>query len=89
MFESGKSIDEIAKERNLTASTIAGHLARFVVDGTLDLHRFVSPEQYKKAVEMLKDKDENISVFSALSPHFSQVEITFINAWLRKQNNAV
>ena len=89
MFEGGKSIEEIAKERNLTASTIAGHLARFVVDGTLDLHRFVSVEQYEKALEILKDKDKNVSVFGALSPYFSQVEITFINAWLRKQNNAV
>lgn len=86
MFESGKNIEEIAKERNLAASTIAGHLARFVANGTLDFHRFVSHEQYEKALKILKDKEENVSVFATLSPYFSQVEIRLMNAWISKKS---
>lgn len=87
MFESGKNIEEIAKTRNLTVTTIARHLAQFVTEGTLDLNRFISDEQYKKATKLLKNKDKDVSAFVALSPHFSQVEITLINAWWRKQGD--
>lgn len=86
LFKGGKSVKEIAQERKLVPSTIAGHLAMFVMDGTLDLHQFVSPEQLERAEEILKNKDENISVFGALKPHFSQIEITFIDAWLKRKN---
>ena len=85
LFQSGKSIEEIAKERDLKTSTIAGHLAPFVMDGTLDLHQFVSPEQLKEAEKLLKNKGEDLSVFGALAPYFSQIEITFINAWWKQQ----
>lgn len=88
LFESGKKIEEIAQERSLAISTIAGHLAQFVLNGTLDLYRFVSPKQYEKAIDLLKEKEEDISVFTALSSHFTQVEITFINAWMKKNQHS-
>jgi hypothetical protein len=45
LFKEGKSIEEIASERGLKESTIAGHLVRFVVSGDLRLEQFVSPEK--------------------------------------------
>lgn len=45
LFREGKTIAEIAKERNFTASTIEGHLAGFVYSGELDIRKLVSPEQ--------------------------------------------
>jgi len=39
MFQAGKSIEEIAKERGLSVSTIQGHLAYYVEEQQLDIHR--------------------------------------------------
>ena len=45
LFEEGKNIDEIAKERALAPSTIVGHLAKFADQGVLDLTRIISSEK--------------------------------------------
>lgn len=45
LYKEGKAIHEIAKERNLAASTIEGHLASFVSTGEIELDRFVSKEK--------------------------------------------
>lgn len=45
LFENGKTIDEIAKERGLTHSTIWGHFAKFAEQGILDLTKFLSQEK--------------------------------------------
>jgi len=42
LFKEGKSMAEIAKERNLAIGTIEGHLASFVADGELDINEMVS-----------------------------------------------
>ena len=43
MFNEGKSIEEIALERGLAETTIAGHLAEFAASGELDITSVVSP----------------------------------------------
>jgi hypothetical protein len=43
LWKEGKSIDEIAAERNMAVSTIEGHLAHFVGTGDLELGYFVAP----------------------------------------------
>ncbi len=50
MFNKGKTIIEIAKERNLVLSTIEGHLCFFVKKGELDINRLLSPEK-QRAIE--------------------------------------
>ena len=45
LFQDGKSIEEIAKERGLGLSTIEGHLARFVGTGELALDQMVKVEK--------------------------------------------
>lgn len=44
LFKEGKSIAEIAKERNFAITTIEGHLASFVANGELDINKMVSEE---------------------------------------------
>jgi uncharacterized protein YpbB len=44
-FVSGKTIDEVAKIRNLAVSTIEKHLSDFVKTGELEIGRFLSQEQ--------------------------------------------
>ena len=45
MFMQGKTIEEIAKERSFTVSTIEGHLARFVASGELDILKLIPAEK--------------------------------------------
>lgn len=45
LFQSGKSVKEIAEERDLTANTIEGHLAHYVGEGLLDIEQFISEKK--------------------------------------------
>lgn len=47
LFEEGKSIPEIARERGLVPETIFGHLAKFAEKGLLDLTRIFDKEKIK------------------------------------------
>ncbi len=45
LFKEGKSIAEIAKERNFAIGTIEGHLAYYVSNGDIDINKLVSLEK--------------------------------------------
>ncbi|ROI09269.1 AAA family ATPase [Chryseobacterium sp. H3056] len=47
LFESGKTIPEVAKERGLVPETIYGHLAKFAEQGLLDVSRIFAKEKIK------------------------------------------
>ncbi len=44
MFQGGRTIEQIAHERKLAATTIQGHLAHFVAMQQLDIHRLLNKE---------------------------------------------
>ena len=64
MYRDGRSIPEIAKERNLAVSTIENHLARFIATGEVSLDQFVSLEK----VEVIREAIIKFSESEALSP---------------------
>ncbi len=47
LYKEGNDIPSIAKKRNLTASTIEGHLAYFVGSGEIEINNLVSKEKQK------------------------------------------
>ena len=53
MFNEGKTIEEIAAERNFSNSTIEGHLAIYVGSGDLNVEQFVSAEKIKKIMHYI------------------------------------
>ncbi|MCG6185984.1 helix-turn-helix domain-containing protein [Maribellus maritimus] len=57
LFQAGKSIDEIANERGLAETTIAGHLAHFVRQNELDVALFLDKEKVEKIVQYFKHTD--------------------------------
>ncbi|HIP39306.1 MAG TPA: helicase [Desulfocapsa sulfexigens] len=59
MFNDGKSIEEIAKERGLVNSTIEKHLSFFVEEGTLSIDKLLSPEEQKAIAREISAKKEN------------------------------
>lgn len=62
LFESGKSIDEIAKERALNPNTIFGHLAHFIPSGEVKITDLISEAHYKELkISIPKHKFETLS----------------------------
>lgn len=53
MFKDGKGVSAIAKERNLSTSTICGHLAHFVGIGEIDINELVSNDKQKLIMEAI------------------------------------
>jgi len=46
LYTAGKSVEAIAKERNLTVGTVEGHLAHFVQLGIINVHELVAKEKF-------------------------------------------
>jgi len=53
LFKQGKTIAEIAKERNLAYTTIEGHLAGFISSGEIDVLDIVTEIKLQKILEIL------------------------------------
>ena len=80
LFQGGKTIPEIAKDRTLAVSTIEGHLAYFVGTGKLSIDRVIEPQKTKEILEYL----ENHRVIgineirTALGNKYNYAEIRFV-----------
>lgn len=55
LFQSGKSIADIAAERSLTPSTIEGHLAHFIEQGELDIFSVLEREKVESIARYLQE----------------------------------
>ena len=62
LFKSGKSIAEIAAERELTATTIEGHLAHFIGLGEVDIYEVLDQKMIEEGTTYFKtSKDQSLS----------------------------
>ena len=57
LWEAGKTIKDIAKERQLVTSTIEGHLSYFVGTGDISIDKFVSAEKVKRLSDYFKNQE--------------------------------
>jgi len=57
LYQSGKNLEEIAKERNLTVNTIMGHLANFTKSGEVKITDLISEERFKKIKQIIENND--------------------------------
>jgi hypothetical protein len=57
MFREGKSIEEIATERAMTAGTIEGHLSRYITTGEIKVTDVVPKDLVHLIAEELKKHD--------------------------------
>ncbi len=87
MYNEGKTIDQIATERNLAVSTICSHLFSFIHVGLLDIDRFISPEKRKKAMKIMDETEENGSAYQMLSDVLDKHEVNFFLSWRRSLKN--
>lgn len=51
LFQQGKTIEEIASLREMTAGTIEGHLAHYVAQGSLEVKQFISAEKLEDIIK--------------------------------------
>ena len=80
MFKGGKTIPEIARERNLATSTIEGHLAHFIGTGELQLDQVVDPKKSKVILEYIENHQVGGmgEVRTALGNDYSYGEIKLV-----------
>ncbi|MDR2206508.1 MAG: helix-turn-helix domain-containing protein [Flavobacteriaceae bacterium] len=81
LFEDGKTISEIAKERGLVKETIIGHLAKFAEAGLLDISRIIDSKKIKIFEKEFK-KNHNFERLGdwkeVLPPDFEYSEIRLL-----------
>jgi len=59
MLDKGMTVEEIAKERNLAASTIYGHITRFVEHGEYAATDFIDKEKCDIIEEYFRDTEDH------------------------------
>ncbi|MBS1519949.1 MAG: DNA helicase RecQ [Bacteroidetes bacterium] len=89
LYRSGKTIQEIATERGLAATTVEGHLSYFVQTGEIDVLEFVKEEK----IPAIKDAVESYG-YERLSPlkevlgdDYSYGEIRAVIGWMNRNTN--
>ena len=56
LFRSGKKPSEIASFRNLSLSTIEGHLAHYISKGELSVHQFLTPDNISRIMAFFSSR---------------------------------
>jgi len=79
-FKNGKSVVEIAQDRNMAVSTIEGHLSLYVGTGELNIDRLVEPKKTKAILAFIeKNKTRGMNeIRAALGNDFTYSEIRFV-----------
>lgn len=70
LFKTGKSIEEIAKERNLTPATIQGHLIPYIQKGEIKLNEVIDEGKAKTILQkiQLAGKEASLKAIKFLCP---------------------
>lgn len=70
LFKTGKSIEEIAKERSLTPATIQGHLIPYIQKGEIKLNEVIDEEKAKTILQkiQLAGKEASLKAIKILCP---------------------
>ena len=91
LFENGKTIPEISRERGLVTETIYGHLAKFAEQGLLDLSRIFAKEKIKLfEKEYRKNSHGSLSEWKKALPNefeFNEIRILLNHYHYLKEKN--
>ena len=70
LYKSGKTVAEIAAERNLAVSTIEGHLAYFIARRELDISEFLTKEEVDEIAGFFEGR--NTESLAEAKAHFGE-----------------
>ncbi|POY35353.1 helicase [Solitalea longa] len=90
LFKGGKSITEIASERNMTEGTIEGHLASFIATGEIKVEELISEEKLKPILKSIQaNSSVSLGVLKEnLGVNFSYTEIKVAVAYWQATQTA-
>ncbi len=91
LFNEGKSIEQIAGERNLAISTIESHLTHYVASGVIPVEKLISREKLS-LIEAALEGYEGVGVMSIkekLGNDISFGEIRLVMAWSKFKKQEV
>lgn len=88
LFKSGKSVSEIAAERELAETTVFGHLSKFVVSGEVKVTDLISEVHFKELTELIpKQSFESLSELKGkLDQKYSYSEIGLVLDTIREED---
>lgn len=88
LYKTGKSITDIAKERNFSEGTIEGHLAHYVELGMLPVHSFVSKEKYEAIITEIKRQNDTLfsPLKQVLGDDYTYSDIRFAVSFYKNSN---
>lgn len=90
MFNDGISVEEIARQRNLSPITIEGHLAAFIATGELDVYRLVSKDKLEQILKVIKSTGQGFAakpIKDILGDDYSYGEIKAALEYNRRMGN--
>jgi len=89
LFQDGNSIVEIAAQRNMSPTTIEGHLATFVENGELSITKFVEKDRLATILQVIKQSGQTIAlkpIKDLLSDEYTYGEIRLALAYYKYVN---
>jgi ATP-dependent DNA helicase RecQ len=89
LYQQGYSVEEIANQRDLKASTISGHLADLVESGeSIDIEGLITPERYQMIADALEEVGSELlrPVKDRLGDDYDYGEIRLVRAMLRQSS---
>jgi hypothetical protein len=91
LYQSGKSIADIAKERNLAVVTIEGHLTAFIKTGEIPIETFVNETELAAITTCLQDNPDKThgEIKSLLGEAYRYSQIKAAACYLDWQQNKV
>ncbi len=86
LVKEGKNMDLIAKERNLTVSTISNHISKLIAKNKVSVYDFVPKEKYEQIKNKISELDtKELKVLKeSLGEFVSYNEIKFVRSDLGK-----
>lgn len=82
LFLIGKTISEIASSRNLVKSTIEGHLAHFIENGSLPIDKLLDENKRSTiCIALLQTKIGSFNEIREILPEITYAEFKWVKAW--------
>lgn len=85
LYQAGKTVAEIATERNLAVTTIETHLAHFVGKGLINVYDFITKDQLLTIQPLLEEAEEGTTLTAVkekLDDSISYGAIRIVKAWM-------
>jgi uncharacterized protein YpbB len=88
LFQSGKTIEQIANERDITESTVANHLTPYIESGDIKVETLVSKAKIESITEYFENADDTKlgPAKDVLGDDFSYNEIRWVLKYLQQNN---